>query len=339
MVFSPATVLSAGNGENLDSTILLSGKVPSSIKPAFAVTNYKRVWRVLAPDRPIDPARITILFYTGSEHAGPSVRLPEWSGGGAAGPDLIVIPVDRPPLPEMDFGRIVVHELTHIALERAYGRIRIPRWFHEGMAMTLCGELAFEEQVSLSRAVVLHRLLPLDTIEFVNRFDQPKASLAYSECHFAAAYMIDKYGIDGVPELLKAVRQTGRFDSAFVQVFGFSDAEFDRMVRTALADRYRFMLFFSDSYLFWILLAILVIVAFIVIRRRIARRERAMEEEERNEDRGKRREEGKEEKDSDRESENEKKDSGFKAGNGETGTREQGEKKKGHNREPEAEDP
>jgi len=72
----------------------------------------------------------------------------------------------------MDAGRVTVHELVHIVLARAYGSVPVPRWFHEGLAMTLSGELLFEEQVVISRALFTHQLLPFDTIEKVNGLDQ-----------------------------------------------------------------------------------------------------------------------------------------------------------------------
>jgi hypothetical protein len=180
----------------------------------------------------------------------------------------------------MDLGRVTVHELVHIALERAYGLLRIPRWFHEGLAMTLSGELSFDEQLTLSRAIFTKKLMPLDSIERVNRFDAFGAALAYSESHLAVAYMIDKYGIDGIPELLNEVRAAGKFDTSLFTVFGFAPQEYDRMVHNYIIERYRFLFFFSDTYLFWMLGAFLVIAGFIAVRIRIRKREKQMEEEE-----------------------------------------------------------
>ena len=161
-----------------------------------------------------------------------------------------------------------------------FQRLRLPRWFHEGLAMTLSGELVFEEQLALSRAIFTKRLMPLDSIDHVNRFDAYGADLAYSESHLAVAFMIDKYGIDGIPELLQAVRATGRFDRALMQVFGLTPPEFERLVTTYIIDRYRFLFLVGDTYLFWIPAAILVVIAFILIRSRNKKRRNLMEAEE-----------------------------------------------------------
>jgi hypothetical protein len=122
--------------------------------------------------------------------------------------------------------------------------------------------------------------MPLDSIDRVNRFDAYGAALAYSESHLAVAYMINKYGIDGVPELLNAVDSTARFDGALFTVFGFSPQEYDRLVRNYIIDRYHFVFLMGDNYLFWIPGALLVIAGFIAVKIRNKRRKKIMEEEE-----------------------------------------------------------
>jgi hypothetical protein len=263
-----------------DSTIALSGRVPSTITRSFAMRNYERIWKAVAPEAALDRRAITIVYYSRLDQRKQSVRLPEWGGGGAVGRDLIVIPIDRSPLPDVTLPQVTVHELTHIALERAYGRLHVPRWFHEGLAMTLSGQLSFDEQLSLSRAVFTRKLLPLDSIEMVNRFDVHEAELAYSESHLAVAWMIDRYGLDGIPELLRALRSCGSFDAALKQEYGLTDAELDRLVRNYIVERYRGVFFFSDAYLFWFLGALLAILAFIAVKIRNDKRKRLMEEQE-----------------------------------------------------------
>ncbi len=262
----------------------LQGRVPASVTPVFLTGNYERIWKAVAPDMAIDTSKITIIYYSRTDERKLGVRLPEWGGGGAIGRDTIIIPVDRFPLADMDIGRVTVHEAVHIALERAYGRLRLPRWFHEGLAMTLSGELSFDEQLALSRAIFTKRLMPLDSIERVNRFDAFGAALAYSESHLAAVFLIDKYGMDGIPELLDAVRTTGRFDDGLLNVFGLAPQEFERLVRNYIVDRYSFLFFFSDTYLFWLLGALLLVAGFIAVKIRNRKRKRLMEEEERAED-------------------------------------------------------
>jgi hypothetical protein len=84
-----------------------------------------------------------------------------------------------------------------------------------------------------------------------------------------------------VSELLGSVRKLGGFDTALTDGFGFSTKEFDGMVRNYIVDRYRFIFFFSDSWLFWTAGALLAVAGFIAVKVRNNKRKRQMEEEER----------------------------------------------------------
>jgi hypothetical protein len=259
----------------------LQGRVPSSITTDFLVPAYNRILRSVSPPGAVDSAPITIIYYGRSDQRKLGVRLPEWGGGGAIGRDTVIIPVDKALAADMATDRVTLHELVHIALERRYGRLRLPRWLHEGMAMTLSGELSFEEQAALSRAVFAHRLLPLDSIERVNRFDAYGAALAYSQSHLAVLFIIETWGMDALPELLTAVRKTGTFDAALMAVFGLTPQEFERLVNDAIASRYRYLFLIGDTWLYWLPGALLVVVGFIAVRLRNKKRQAQMEKEER----------------------------------------------------------
>jgi hypothetical protein len=259
----------------------IQGRVPSSITPAFLVPAYNRILRSVSPQGAVDTAPITIIYYGRSDQRKLGVRLPEWGGGGAIGRDTVIIPVDKTLAADMAIDRVTLHELVHIALERQYGRLRLPRWLHEGMAMTLSGELSFEEQAALSRAVFAHRLLPLDSIERVNRFDAYGAALAYSQSHLAVLFIIETWGMDALPELLTALRKTGSFDAALMAEFGLTPREFERLVNEAITGRYRYLFLIGDTWLYWLPGALLVVVGFFTVRIRNKKRQAQMEMEER----------------------------------------------------------
>ena len=67
---------------------------------------------------------------------------------------------------------IAVHEIAHIAVYRAAGKRRLPRWFEEGLAIYLAGEELVTRVETATAAMVFKELPPLSTYE--RRF--PKAS-------------------------------------------------------------------------------------------------------------------------------------------------------------------
>ena len=254
--------------------------MPPQLDTLSLTGEYKRIRTLLDPSAVDDTVPIIIRFYSHSKEKILGVRLPEWGGGGAIGKDSIIIPVDRNyAFYNTDFRGIAVHELVHIALARSYGHLRVPRWFHEGLAMALSGELSFDETVILSRAILANSLMPLDSIERLNRFDTWKARLAYCQSHFAVSFLIDTYGYDLLPELLQVSQRRRSFQDACVEVFGLRTSEFEYLLHKEMQSRYKFLFLIADYSLFWILLAFLTIAAFIVTFFRNRSRGKRMEQQ------------------------------------------------------------
>jgi hypothetical protein len=265
-------------------SIQFEGFVPHGLDTSRLEKEYIRICSTvgLSPEKNRDP--LVVCFYRYSENRKTGIRLPEWGGGGALGRDSIVIPVDRPSaFYREDIERILLHEMVHIALARAWGPLRVPRWFHEGMAMTLSGELNLEEQLILSRAILTHTLVPLDSMERLNRFNRWRAQVAYCQSHFAVRFLLDTYGFDVIPELLETARRNRRFDLACLEVFGLTQKEFEALVRKEMVSRYRLLFIFGDYSFFWLGILLLAFVAFIVTRIRNRKKRQRMEEVERRE--------------------------------------------------------
>jgi hypothetical protein len=259
----------------------LTGIIPQKLDTGRLIREYSRISKTISPDVDHDPNPITIIFYRVADRRKTGIHLPEWGGGGALGKDTIVIPVDRPSaFFRSDMERIIIHEMVHCALARAWGILHVPRWFHEGMAMSLSGEILFEEQVILSRAIIMRSLVPLDSIEYLNRFGLFRAQIAYSQCHFAVQFLLSVYGYDLIPELLKESRAHRRFDTACLQVFGLTVKELDRLLHREITRRYRFIFILADYSFLWIGILLLAVAAFIATKLRNRKKRLTMEKEE-----------------------------------------------------------
>jgi hypothetical protein len=146
--------------------------------------------------------------------------------------------------------------------------------------MTLSGELSFEEQATLARAIVTRSIIPLDSIEYVNRFGRWKAELAYSQSHAVLAYLVRMYGIDLIPELCMASRKTRYFERACIEVFGMTIREIESQFVKDVQGRYPLLMMTTDFSLFWLLVLLLACVAYYVtmVRRRKRSAQMAAEE-------------------------------------------------------------
>jgi hypothetical protein len=261
--------------------IILQGDVPAGVNSSSLTSEYYRIYRSIAPEKRPVKSPLKIIYYSKSHPHGTGFALPEWGGGGAIGDSLIIIPVDFKPFLEQSFLQITVHEIVHIALARAYPGVPIPRWFHEGAAMLLSGELSWEENATVSKAIFFGRLMPLASIDSVNGFKRSRADLAYSQGHLAALFLVDQYGMAVLPELLRAARKSWNFQAGIFEATGLTSREFSEMVESYISSKYRFVFFITDSYIWWVLIAFLFVAGFIATTVRNRKRAAAMEEAER----------------------------------------------------------
>lgn len=256
------------------------GQVPQQVETQFLNKEYNRICDILLVNDRSCFEPLSIIFYKRSEIAQLGIRLPEWGGGGALGRDSIFIPVDVSyAFFRSDLNKVLTHEMVHIVISRKYGNIRVPRWFHEGMAMALSGEIDSEAQIVLSKAVLTRSLVHLDSIKNVNRFTRDKAHLAYAQSHYAVQFLLQKYGQDLLVELLEEIKKRYSFDAACLQVFGLTSFEIDTLVRKEIKEKYHYLFFFEEAFL-WYGILLLAITGFIatIIRKKIRRKEMEQQE-------------------------------------------------------------
>lgn len=264
--------------------IRFNGDVPLYLDSRLSESEYKRIAKLFGLPQSIDTSAVIVTFYKKAEAPVLGIRLPEWGGGGALGTDSIFIPLDvEYAFFHQDFQRILTHELVHIIIHRKYGHVNIPRWFHEGMAMALSGEIDSDAPVTLSKAVLSGKLLSLDTINYVNRFKRDKAHLAYCQSHFAVRFLLLQYGQDLLPELLSEIKSRGSFESACIHVFGLNRREIDVIVKQKIRSEYHFSFLLDDTF-FWLLILILAIGGFFATVLRKKKRMKEMELDEAGQD-------------------------------------------------------
>jgi hypothetical protein len=149
--------------------------------------------------------------------------------------------------------------------------------------MTLSGEVSYEEQSSISLAILTNRLLPLAAIDSVNGFSRSRADIAYSESHIAILYIIETCGFKAPFTMLTIAYRTHSFPIGLQDVTGMSEEEFEGQLRQNIIEKYRFLFFVADSTLWWIGIALLLIVGFFVTMHRNNKRALVIEAEEQRE--------------------------------------------------------
>jgi hypothetical protein len=237
------------------------GILPAGVDKTSMTAEYFRIYRAVAPQQRPDPRPLRIVYYSKKSDENFDNVLPEWGGGGAIGGNLIVVPTAFKPFLEQSFSQVTRHELVHAVLARAYPDLSLPRWFHEGVAMILSGELGFQENLVVSKAIFTGSLMPLSSIDSVNGFGRNRADLAYCQGRLAVLFLIDHYGMDVIPELLTAAKKRGSFYGGLFDILSISPEEFEALTRKDLTSRFSMMFMFADTYAFWAGIALLFLVA------------------------------------------------------------------------------
>jgi hypothetical protein len=256
--------------------ISLQGNTPSDVNAEYLETQYNRIEQTLAPSHPPSTAPLAIIFYTRSTRPALARRLPEWGGGGALGPDTIIVPLDVPFALDRSITQVAEHEIVHAVLARAYPKLDIPRWFHEGCAMLLSGEVSLDEQTALSYAVLAGRLPRLAAIDQVNSFDQSSARLAYSLSHACALFIVESYGYEGLRAVLARSERAGNFQVGLKAALGLDEPEFEALAYASIHKRYGLAFILGDLAYVWLIILALAVAAFVVTRVRNRRKKRAM---------------------------------------------------------------
>ena len=208
-------------------------------------------------------------------------QIPEW-GVGAADPSQAVVFLKSPRIarPEINIRQVLVHELSHVLLGMAIDSKRVDRWFDEGFAQYASGETGIQGGIVLARSLFTGNFLWLDEIDEVLTFRRDKANLAYQEARTAIYYLIDNYGDEVIPSIVRVLKDGHGMDEALRAAIGMGFQDFQTDWYHAMKQKYRWYILMDFPLVFSLVVIILFLTAFIVTRKRIRKVKRNWEEEE-----------------------------------------------------------
>jgi len=216
---------------------------------------------------------LTIHFYFSRRRARQALpRAPEWSGGLATGAHAVAIYGAT----KSHWRRILRHELVHALL--AQNKVQLPVWFNEGLAQVFAGQDDWKAHLTLSWAAIRNRLIPLEDLESVLKYNPSRAELAYAEAASAVQFFLKRYGSTAVPYLLTLPDRD--FTSRFRKTAWITPSRFEVLWRKHMYSKawlYR-LARFPD--LLWLIMPLLVVIAYFVRRRRQRRKLHQWEMEE-----------------------------------------------------------
>jgi len=203
----------------------------------------------------IAPARPVFDSLTGG-------AVPEW-GAGVAVPSLgrIVVPgygAER--VRGWDEARVLRHEWAHLGLHQYLSGLRPPRWFDEGYAEWASGGWSPSEGWRLRVSLALGQAPPLDSLVLDWPRDRASAGLAYLLSATAVEYLVRESGERGLRVFLERWKELGSFDVAMATVYGVTPARFEEDWKKYVRKRYGWLFVLSHSSVFWLVLALTLLL-------------------------------------------------------------------------------
>jgi hypothetical protein len=110
------------------------------------------------------------------------------------------------------------HELSHLVVHHVAGNVRLPRWFHEGIAQWASDGIAEivvgERRNLLRQAVLSNRLIPLGLLDATFPGDESSLLLAYEQSRSIISFLSSEYGPGAVVRTLNSVGKECDIDCA-----------------------------------------------------------------------------------------------------------------------------
>lgn len=219
---------------------------------------------------------VTIYLVSHAGMVAKATDMPVWVSGVAHPPSgLIAISMHDPDGSRSDLDTLLRHELVHVALFRATGGARLPRWFHEGVAESFANEISLMRAENLAGAVFGAGVPTIDRLEAEFRGDARQASVAYAAARDFVTwlrYYDGGHGKDGARfrQLLSRLHAGRSFEQAVADAYGQPLVELDSSWRAGLFGRFVWFPLLGSGSLPFLLVGPAVVVAWVRRRRRLA---------------------------------------------------------------------
>lgn len=147
---------------------------------------------------------ITVVLHTKETFQG-ATGSPAWADGlydGVLG--RIQIPTQGALTDQAWLARVLRHEFVHALLHQRVQGGHVPQWLNEGLAMQLAGDNSWPDLDRVIKGEVT--LIPLNRLEGGwSGFPSDLATVAYLEGNSATAYLIERYGMGKVQDIVETL--------------------------------------------------------------------------------------------------------------------------------------
>lgn len=163
----------------------------------------------------------------------------------------------------------LAHEAAHLVLNASLpAGVRVPRWYDEGLAMTVERAVSFSDAWQLARMVLVDQPRPLAALDRGFPAQTGAARAAYAQSLSFVSHA-QSFALPGAPRrLVLALREGADFDRAFTIAYGVGVGPLEVDWRRGLRDRYVLVPLVVGATIANLALGVLAFAAMIAGRRR-----------------------------------------------------------------------
>lgn len=216
----------------------------------------------------LEPITVVLL----PEGSAGARAVPSWISGYAIngrGPgQIVLLPARIDRYPDFGLASLLRHEMAHLFIGRAAGGGDLPRWFNEGLAMTVGREPGVGDRARVALAVIDDGSLPLARLDLAFSGGEAEVHAAYALAGDFVREILARHGRASGARILAGVARGDRFRDAFRAATGETLDAFEASYWEHRTFVDRWIPVISSSVLLWGGISLLALAA---IRRRRAR--------------------------------------------------------------------
>jgi len=199
--------------------------------------------------------------------------------------NLMVIDCSRIHIHPFSLENILKHELCHLLLHDRIDEEILPRWLDEGVSQWVSdgiGDVIMDQKRSLlNRAVLRGGLIPLRRLDRGFPSDENSFLLSYEESKSFVAYVVARFGLEGILGVLEEMEQGKEVETATLEALSVPLSRLEQDWQNSLRKKitwFRYLTYYLYDILF-ALMALISLAAFIkIILKKRAYRSRDDEE-------------------------------------------------------------
>jgi Peptidase MA superfamily len=165
-------------------------------------------------------------------------KMDPWIAGFASigeGPEekdemVVLFPERTPSYPNSSLEDVLRHEVAHVLIGRASAQRPIPRWFNEGLAMSVERGWRLQDEGQLVYQLAVGSRTSLDGLDRMFSGEQPEVTRAYVLSGALVHDLLQRHGAGISAEILRRMNEGASFEHAFTEAVGLTpsaaEAEF-----------------------------------------------------------------------------------------------------------------